>query len=62
MSKNNVEKPDVTKYNKRTKIITTIGPATNSAAAIQQLFINGMTTVRLNFSHGDHEEQGARIV
>ncbi len=62
MSKNNVEKPDVTKYNKRTKIITTIGPATNSASAIEQLFMNGMTTIRLNFSHGDHEEQGARIV
>lgn len=62
MSKNNVEKSDVTKYNKRTKIITTIGPATNSASAIEQLFIDGMTTVRLNFSHGDHEEQGARIV
>ncbi|MDQ7983142.1 MAG: pyruvate kinase [Spiroplasma sp.] len=53
---------NIMKHVKRTKIITTIGPATNSPAAIEQLFNNGMTTIRLNFSHGDHEEQGARIV
>ncbi|AHF57856.1 pyruvate kinase [Spiroplasma eriocheiris] len=47
---------------KRTKIITTIGPSTHSAEAIEELFNCGMTTIRLNFSHGDHEEQGARIV
>lgn len=47
---------------KRTKIITTIGPATDSAEAIEKLFNLGMTTIRLNFSHGDHEEQGRRIV
>ncbi|MBH8623207.1 MULTISPECIES: pyruvate kinase [Spiroplasma] len=47
---------------KRTKIITTIGPSTHSAGAIEELFKVGMNTIRLNFSHGDHEEQGARIV
>ncbi|MBX4209875.1 MAG: pyruvate kinase [Mollicutes bacterium PWAP] len=47
---------------KRTKIIATIGPATHSAEKIEQLFDAGMTTVRLNFSHGDHKEQGDRIV
>ena len=48
--------------NKRTKIITTIGPATDSKEMIEKLLDAGMTTIRLNFSHGDHEEQGARIV
>ena len=47
---------------KRTKIITTIGPATDSKEMIEELLNAGMTTIRLNFSHGDHEEQGARIV
>ncbi|WP_026389630.1 pyruvate kinase [[Acholeplasma] multilocale] len=46
---------------KRTKIVTTIGPATHEPENIKELFDNGMTTIRLNFSHGDHEEQGYRI-
>ena len=46
---------------KRTKIITTIGPASETKETIKKLFDAGMTTIRLNFSHGDYEEQGARI-
>lgn len=46
---------------KRTKVITTIGPSTHSAEAIKELFNNGMTTIRLNFSHGSYEEHGYRI-
>lgn len=46
---------------KRTKIITTTGPSTNEPEQIKELFENGMTTIRLNFSHGDFEEQGYRI-
>ncbi|WP_031543307.1 pyruvate kinase [Mesoplasma photuris] len=46
---------------KRTKIITTIGPSTHEPENIRELFDNGMTTIRLNFSHGDFEEQGYRI-
>ncbi len=42
---------------KRTKIITTIGPATNSFEAIKGLAEAGMTTIRLNFSHGSKESQ-----
>ncbi|MGL5268792.1 MAG: pyruvate kinase [Spiroplasma sp.] len=53
---------NILKHMKRTKIITTIGPATNSATAIEELVAKGMTTIRLNFSHGDHQEQGNRIV
>lgn len=46
---------------KRTKIITTLGPSTHEPELIEKLFAAGMNTVRLNFSHGDYEEQGYRI-
>jgi len=46
---------------KKTKIVTTIGPATDSYDAIYQLIDNGANMIRLNFSHGTHEEHAARI-
>lgn len=46
---------------KRTKIIATVGPATNSYEAILDLIKAGANGIRLNFSHGDHEEHGQRI-
>jgi pyruvate kinase len=39
----------------RTKIVATIGPATNSPDAIRRLLAAGMNVARINFSHGDHE-------
>lgn len=42
---------------KRTKIIATIGPATNSYEAIKGLIKAGANCIRLNFSHGEHEER-----
>ncbi|KJQ46219.1 pyruvate kinase [Mycoplasma mycoides subsp. mycoides] len=54
-------KEKLQKRMKRTKVITTIGPSTHSAEAIKELFNNGMTTIRLNFSHGSYEEHGYRI-
>ena len=45
---------------KRTKIICTMGPATNDREVIRQLALNGMDVARFNFSHGDHEEQKGR--
>ena len=47
--------------NRRTKIVATIGPATESAERIKELVQAGATTFRLNFSHGDHSEHAARI-
>ena len=41
---------------RRTKIVATIGPATQSEEIITDLIKAGVTTFRLNFSHGDHKD------
>lgn len=40
---------------KRTKIVATLGPVSDSEQALRQLILAGMDVVRLNFSHGDHD-------
>ncbi|MRG87683.1 pyruvate kinase [Salinibacillus xinjiangensis] len=46
---------------KKTKIVCTIGPASESVEKLEQLIESGMNVARLNFSHGDHEEHLQRI-
>ena len=46
---------------RRTKIVATIGPATQSEEIITELIKAGVTTFRLNFSHGDHKDHAERI-
>lgn len=46
---------------KRTKIIATIGPVTDSYDSIYQLIDSGVNGLRLNFSHGTHEERLIQI-
>ena len=46
---------------KKTKIVCTIGPASESIEKLTALAEAGMNVSRLNFSHGDHEEHLARI-
>lgn len=46
---------------RRTKIVATIGPATESPERLRELIAAGASTFRLNFSHGDHSEHAARI-
>lgn len=46
---------------KRTKILATVGPATDSYDSVLGMMKNGANGFRLNFSHGDHEEHGRRI-
>lgn len=45
----------------KTKIVATIGPASNSSEVLEQLIRAGMNVARLNFSHGDFE-QHAQVV
>lgn len=46
---------------RRTKIVATIGPATNSEAAISELVRAGVDVFRLNFSHGTRDSHGQSI-
>ncbi|MDB5181307.1 MAG: pyk, Pyruvate kinase [Candidatus Saccharibacteria bacterium] len=46
---------------KRTKIVATVGPSTDSYEAVLDLIKNGANGLRLNFSHGTHAEHGQRI-
>lgn len=48
-------------YTKKTKIVATIGPATESSEMLEKLFKQGVNVIRLNFSHGDFKEHGNRI-
>ncbi|MBW3660744.1 MAG: pyruvate kinase [Gemmatimonadetes bacterium] len=45
----------------RTKIVCTIGPASESAETIERMLHAGMDCARLNFSHGDYEEHAQTI-
>lgn len=47
---------------RKTKIVCTIGPASESIELLTQLIEKGMNVARLNFSHGDYAEHAARIV
>ncbi len=46
---------------RRTKIVCTLGPATDREGVLKTLLENGLDVARLNFSHGSHEEHGERI-
>ena len=46
---------------KKTKIVSTLGPASNSVETIAKLIEAGANAFRFNFSHGDHEEQLSRM-
>lgn len=46
---------------RKTKIVCTIGPASESTELLEELIDAGMNVARLNFSHGDHAEHKVRI-
>ncbi len=51
----------IVKYPCKTKIVCTIGPASDSPEVIEALIQAGMNVARLNFSHGNHEEHLRKI-
>ena len=46
---------------KRTKIICTIGPATNDDDVLRNMMLAGMNVARLNFSHGSYDDHRKNI-
>ena len=46
---------------RKTKIVCTLGPSTDKEEVLRQLMLEGMAVARMNFSHGSHEEQKARL-
>jgi len=46
---------------KKTKIVATIGPASESEEMLRDLFQQGVNVCRMNFSHGDHAEHQVRM-
>lgn len=49
------------KRRRQTKILATIGPASSSEEMIEKLFLAGVDTFRMNFSHGNHDGHRAVI-
>ena len=45
----------------RTKIVGTIGPASNSPEVLRQMLLSGLNVARLNFSHGSYEVHGQMV-
>ena len=48
-------------YRRKTKIICTLGPASESPETMKELIEAGMNVARFNFSHGSHEEHLGRL-
>lgn len=49
------------RIDKKTKIVCTIGPSSQDKETLKKLLASGMTCMRLNFSHGSHEEHLQKI-
>lgn len=52
---------DINNFDQNTKIVATIGPASNSFETLMKLAQEGVDVFRLNFSHGSHEEHKKTI-
>ncbi len=46
---------------RRTKIVASLGPATDKAEVLERLFVAGVDVIRLNFSHAGHAETRKRV-
>ena len=52
---------DTRSLRRRTKIVATLGPATDDAAVLEELIFAGADVLRINFSHGNADEQATRV-
>jgi pyruvate kinase len=59
LSRNGLERME--KFQKRTKIVATLGPASRAPETIRSLVVEGANVFRLNFSHGSLQEHGENI-
>ncbi len=50
-----------TPVKRRTKIVATLGPATDEPKVLRDMFSSGLDVVRINFSHGGHEQVRKRV-
>ena len=48
-------------YHRKTKIICTLGPASDTEEVLTEMCLSGMNVARLNFSHGNHEDHLEKI-
>ena len=46
---------------RKTKIVCTLGPATDREGVLREMMLAGMNVARFNFSHGSHAEHGRRL-
>ena len=46
---------------RKTKIVCTLGPATDNPETLKELMKAGMNVARINFSHGNYQDQEERI-
>ena len=52
----------MTTIRRRTKILATLGPASDGALKMEELLRAGVDLFRVNFSHGDHAQHAARKI
>ena len=48
-------------HNNKTKIVATLGPATDTKEILTNLAINGVNVFRINFSHADYEDVKRKV-
>jgi len=56
-----MKKNYIIKNDNRTKIVATVGPASDSIEILETMIANGCSVFRINFSHGSHESHGQSI-
>ena len=48
-------------YRRKTKIVCTLGPASEGEEVMRKIILAGMNVARFNFSHGEHDEREKKV-